>query len=1129
MGKRTGNKRGRSTSSRRPRVEHLEQRLQLTAVPTGDAALVHAFTAGPQYLAETPAAIAGSPSNRVIVFEGRGADDRHGVFVEVTNADATASLLSERVNDTAAGVQHSAQVAANATGRFVVVWGGRGSGDKSGVFFTLYNTDGSRVADASEIRVNETVGGEQAYPAVAMNSDGSFAVAWSGVGVGDESGVFLRRFNADGTADGDELLVNTTTDNHQMRPSLAYQTDGTLVVAWQSLGQDGSGWGVYSQRFTADGDPDGAETRLTTSTDGNQMRVHLAANPTGGIVVAWEDRGFTASEWDVVGRAYAPTGTADTPEVTLNSAASGVQRDATITVSNDGEWLAAWASGASDGAGWEAVVREFDASGVGDGPEAPVAGSGPNSGHQRPSSVAITNGDAWIAWSGDGPDDHAGVYTQQVDVGVENTDPQVAPLLDPIADRDASIGELLEIELNASDANAQDTLTFALDPSSAPAGMTLTQTSNNTATVSWTPDVADENQVLTVRVLVTDNGVLPLADAEEFTITVASGELTVDANGTGEAGNDSTSDFLAGDGPTPLAESLSVRLSDAGMVQSAEVRLTAAPDGAGELLAVDTLDTAINASYDPTTNVLSLTGEDTEANYQRVLRTLAYDNTASTPSGDRVVSITVTDAVETSAEAQITVRTVAPDLVGFAQALAAANAQFFGADWCPECTAQKELFEDGSQFLPFIEVTNPDRSLNTVGATNNISSFPTWVFDDGTRVEGVQTLEELSSLSGVAIPTSDHPFVAPLDDGDTLSGQRLIVGSPLHVSLDGYDPNGGVLTYEVTSDNPDVTAEILTGNRSARIVVEGYGDMVFELFEGRAGRATERMITLADQGFYDGIVFHRVVPNFVVQSGDPTGTGAGGSPLPDFNDQFHPDLQHNRSGILSMARPGEDDRNNSQYFVTDNGGSSARGLDFNHTVFGVLTEGEANRDGINRVATVGDQPIFTIRTDTVEIFQDTENAVVMLKAAEGATGSATITVTVTDEDGNSFTRETTFNLAADNENIVTLPGGRLRNGNGRPYLEDATPITAPQNTVATATLPAVDVENDPIFFSFDEADLPAGFAATINDSGELMVAPPTDFTGTIELTIGVGDLDAASNSARFAIAEDFERFTIEFT
>jgi hypothetical protein len=63
----------------------------------------------------------------------------------------------------------------------------------------------------------------------------------------------------------------------------------------------------------------------------------------------------------------------------------------------------------------------------------------------------------------------------------------------------------------------------------------------------------------------------------------------------------------------------------------------------------------------------------------------------------------------------------APNLVGFAQALADSGTQFFGAAWCPACTAQKEAFEDGAQFLPFVEITNPDRSINQIGLDNNIT------------------------------------------------------------------------------------------------------------------------------------------------------------------------------------------------------------------------------------------------------------------------------------------------------------------------------------------------------------------------------------------------------------------------
>jgi cyclophilin family peptidyl-prolyl cis-trans isomerase len=81
----------------------------------------------------------------------------------------------------------------------------------------------------------------------------------------------------------------------------------------------------------------------------------------------------------------------------------------------------------------------------------------------------------------------------------------------------------------------------------------------------------------------------------------------------------------------------------------------------------------------------------------------------------------------------------------------------------------------------------------------------------------------------------------------------------------------------------------------------------------------------------------------VIQGGDPTGTGSGGSPLGDFDDQFHVDLQHNRTGILSMAKS-FDDTNDSQFFITE---GAQRHLDFNHSIFGILVEGESVRQSIS--------------------------------------------------------------------------------------------------------------------------------------------------------------------------------------
>ena len=93
----------------------------------------------------------------------------------------------------------------------------------------------------------------------------------------------------------------------------------------------------------------------------------------------------------------------------------------------------------------------------------------------------------------------------------------------------------------------------------------------------------------------------------------------------------------------------------------------------------------------------------------------------------------------------VTPSALAPDLVAFARALADAGARLFGTAWCLHCTEQKQLFEDGSEQLPFIEVTNPDGSPNEIGIEEEINVYPTWEFPDGSRAEGLLDLDTIST------------------------------------------------------------------------------------------------------------------------------------------------------------------------------------------------------------------------------------------------------------------------------------------------------------------------------------------------------------------------------------------------
>ena len=189
--------------------------------------------------------------------------------------------------------------------------------------------------------------------------------------------------------------------------------------------------------------------------------------------------------------------------------------------------------------------------------------------------------------------------------------------------------------------------------------------------------------------------------------------------------------------------------------------------------------------------------------------------------------------------------------------------------------------------------------------------------------------------------------------------------------------------------------------QSGDIVVKmrtNYGDLLFRMFPDRAPQACENFLTHAKNGYYDGLIFHRVINDFMIQGGDPTGTGMGGESIwgKAFEDEFDVDL-HNFRRALSMANSGPH-TNGSQFFVvqadkvpammlsqmeglTDKGFpyqvqenykkvGGTPWLDFKHTVFGQLYDGFDVLDAIAAVKVdMGDKPLNDVVIDGIDIAQ----------------------------------------------------------------------------------------------------------------------------------------------------------------
>jgi cyclophilin family peptidyl-prolyl cis-trans isomerase len=154
-------------------------------------------------------------------------------------------------------------------------------------------------------------------------------------------------------------------------------------------------------------------------------------------------------------------------------------------------------------------------------------------------------------------------------------------------------------------------------------------------------------------------------------------------------------------------------------------------------------------------------------------------------------------------------------------------------------------------------------------------------------------------------------------------------------------------------DNPTATFETSEGS------------FTVELFRDRVPDTVANFVGLARDGFYDGLIFHRVIQDFMIQGGDPDGTGMGG-PGYTIDDEFHPELRHDGPGVLSMANAGPD-TGGSQFFITL---AATPWLDDRHAVFGRVIDGMDVVSEIGGAPTdAGDRPIDEVRMEAVTIHE----------------------------------------------------------------------------------------------------------------------------------------------------------------
>ncbi len=157
---------------------------------------------------------------------------------------------------------------------------------------------------------------------------------------------------------------------------------------------------------------------------------------------------------------------------------------------------------------------------------------------------------------------------------------------------------------------------------------------------------------------------------------------------------------------------------------------------------------------------------------------------------------------------------------------------------------------------------------------------------------------------------------------------------------------------------PNITGLSIFAQKNTYVMLEtSLGNIKIMLFDEKAPVTTKNFKELVSKGFYDGVKFHRVIEGFMVQGGDPTGTGSGG-PGYNIKDEFTPELRHNKKGIVAMANTGRPNTGGSQFYVAL---APTPWLDDRHTVFGEVVEGLDVLESIGKTKTDSlDRPIQPI-------------------------------------------------------------------------------------------------------------------------------------------------------------------------
>jgi Ca2+-binding RTX toxin-like protein len=264
----------------------------------------------------------------------RGADHCKGPIMPVSS---TPDFI---LNSTTANDQGFPAITALADGRFVATWQTFDNGTDTDIRARIYNANGTAVG--SDFIVNSTTTNDQSSPAITALADGRFVATWISNDNGTDGNIRARIYSANGTAVGDDFVVNSGPINALFNPALTTLADGRFVATWQSR-DNGTDFDIQARIFNANGTAAGTDFIVNSTTTNDQSSPAIAALADGRFVATWHSND-NGTDTDIQARIYNANGTAAGRDFIVNSTTASDQVDSAITALADGRFVATWVS-----------------------------------------------------------------------------------------------------------------------------------------------------------------------------------------------------------------------------------------------------------------------------------------------------------------------------------------------------------------------------------------------------------------------------------------------------------------------------------------------------------------------------------------------------------------------------------------------------------------------------------------------------------------------------------------------------------------------------------------------------------------------------------------------------------------